>query len=395
MNMNDYKKVVDRISPSERCREEVLNMRSENNRRKIKRKPTGRIIAVIAVAAIAACGGTVAAASGLGAFDRLANKKDRTITYDNGYVGPIDKFDDNDYEKISPHAVQFEEVSKASNDYFTVELDSAYFDGTELILGFTGEIADGNVKALSSLRFTSMLEINGERVMEARPDKAYMPYWGGCFVIDEGTDNSFTGSMTCVLPYSARFDDTAEVTLKINNIWSNEILTYSEREQRPYSYEVMPHKKENILTLSANVTADTGLIKQINKTVEQDGFSLTVYSMSPAMMLVNTSYPESYDIAIREEIENGTSDGHCHAVHPVAFLFDEDGNYIAPLGFDPVQMADGKWASASLPTDSKTITMKVGDKNCTSNELGSIEFDNKYGHQSFGYITELTLDLYD
>ena len=44
-------------------------------------------------------------------------------------------------------------------------------------------------------------------------------------------------------------------------------------------------------------------------------------------------------------------------------------------------------------TDSKTLTIKVGDKNCQSNENGSIEFDDQYGHQSFGYITEFTLDL--
>lgn len=80
MNMNDYRKVTDRIYPSDKCREEVMNMRSDNNRKKIKHRYTGKAVAAIAVAVVAACGGTVAAAAGLGAFDKLSNKRDRTIT---------------------------------------------------------------------------------------------------------------------------------------------------------------------------------------------------------------------------------------------------------------------------------------------------------------------------
>ena len=33
MNMDDYRKVTDRIYPSDKCREEVMNMRSDNNRK--------------------------------------------------------------------------------------------------------------------------------------------------------------------------------------------------------------------------------------------------------------------------------------------------------------------------------------------------------------------------
>ena len=119
MNMNDYKKVTDRIYPSDRCRDEVMNMRSEHNRKRIKHRPMGKVIATISVAVVAACGGTVATASKLGAFDKLSDKRDRTISYENGYVGPIDKFDRNEYDKIAPHAVKFEEVSHAENDKFS------------------------------------------------------------------------------------------------------------------------------------------------------------------------------------------------------------------------------------------------------------------------------------
>ena len=394
MNMNDYRKVTDRIYPSDKCREEAMNMRSDNNRKKIKHRHTGKAVAAIAVAVVAACGGTVATAAGLGAFDKLSNKRDRTITYSNGYTGPLDKFDRNEYDKIAPHAVKFEEVSHAENDKFSVDLDSAYYDGIELILGFTGEMANGNEEGLNTLGFTATVEIDGKQISPKYFDGLDRgPNWGGSFVIDEGTDNNFTGSMTCILPCEARFDDTAEVRVTLTRIWSNEKQTYDYDTDTPHSYDVMTGQEDGRLELSQNITADTSLVRQINKTAEKDGFYFTVYSISPAMMLCHGGYPESYDIAMREEIENGTEDGYCHAVHPLMFVFDEDGNYIEGLPMNPIDMPDGEWASASVSTDSKTLTIKVGDKNCQSNENGSIEFDDQYGHQSFGYITEFTLDL--
>ena len=392
MNMNDYRKVTDRIYPSDKCREEVMNMRSENNRKKIKHRHTGKVIATIAVAVVAACGGTVAAAAGLGAFDKLSNKRNRTITYSNGYTGSIDKFDRNDYEKIAPHAVRFEEVSHAENDCFSVDLDSAYYDGLELILGFTGEMGNGNEEAFSTLVFTATIEIDGEQISPKYGDGLDRgPNWGGSFVIDEGTDNNFTGSMTCILPCEARFDDTAEVRVRITRIASNEKIIGT--GEHPQNYEITSAHNDGALEMSANVTADTSLVRQINKTAEHDGFYFTVYSISPAMMLCHGGYPESYDIAMQEEIENGTEDGYCHAVHPMMFVFDEDGNYIEGLPMNPIDMPDGEWASASVSTDSKTLTIKVGDRFCQSNENGSVEFDDQYGHHSFGYITEFTLDL--
>lgn len=396
MNMRDYEKVADRLQPSESCKKKALSMASENNRKNIRYRPAKRRIIAISIAAAAACSCTVAAAAAnRSSFDKLVGKHERTVTYENGNTGPLDKFDRKDYEQIAPHAVQFEEVKSASNQYFKVGLDSAYFDGTELIFGFTGEIPNGNAESLRLLNFTAEIDINGELIKnvnaQSYPDNLH---WGGSFVIDEGTENSFTGSMTCVLPPEARFDDTAEVTVKFDNIWANEKSHYDAAIKHDVAYQVLPLKQENFLSLSTDITADTSLVKQINKTVEKDGFSLTVYSISPAMMLVYTKYPESYDIAMDEEIENCTSDGCCHAVHPLAMLFDENGKPIQPLAMDPVDIGGGKLASACVPTDSKKITVKFCDKNCTSNEKGSVEWDDMmYGHYCFGYITELTLDL--
>ncbi len=391
MNMNDYRNVTDRIRPDDRCREEVLSMRTEETKRKsIKHRPAGRVIAAAVAAAVMACGGTAAAAK-LGAFDKLINKKDRTLTYESGYTGPIDKFDRNEYEKIAPHAVSFEEVSHAENEFFSVDLDSAYFDGTELILGFTGSMKNGNPEGFSTVNGWGTLEINGQSVRPDRMDGQVIPGWGCSFVIDEGTTNNFTGSMTCILPYAARFDGSAELTVNICGLFTNERITSD--ENRSYSYEIMPERQENRLSMSQTVTADTSLVRQVNRTAEQDGFSLTVYSITPAMMICKSSYPESYDIAMNEEIINGTSDGHVHSPHPMCIVFDDKGNFIEPLSMDPIKMGDNEWAAASVSTDSSYLTIKWCDKNCESNENGSVEYDDQYGHHSFGYLAEMTLDL--
>ena len=68
MNINDYNKVIDRLSPSAECRNEVLNMKKKQKNIKLNRKG----IAVIIAVAVAACGGTaVYAAEKISSFKKL------------------------------------------------------------------------------------------------------------------------------------------------------------------------------------------------------------------------------------------------------------------------------------------------------------------------------------
>lgn len=60
------------------------------------------------------------------------------------------------------------------------------------------------------------------------------------------------------------------------------------------------------------------------------------------MMLCAGSYPKSYDVAMEEEIREGSPDGLCHAVHPLLFAFDENGKHIEGLNLNPIDMTDGK-----------------------------------------------------
>ena len=380
MKITDYNKVTDRISPSERCRREVLDMANRKNRGKTTHKRIkGRTAAVIIGLAVAVCGGTAAVAAERGAFDKLINKRDRTIILDNGVETPIDKFDYNDYSMIAPNATQFEEVKSASNDYFTVELDSVYFDGMEMILGFSGELADGNELGLSTLGFTTSLEIQGEKVAPESADGIWRSdNWWGTFVIDEGAENSFTGSMTCVLPPEARFDDTAQIRLSINNIWTNE--KYTEENGQTKSWQVMPAGEK--LELSAEVTANTDLVRQVDCTVEDEGFSATVYSITPAMMTIGYDYPQWYveNDETTTWFENGEEmEGPKYSI--IGMFYDENGELIENLQIDPIEMADGIYAAGLQPPTTDTIYCRFYNKQ-SHDENGNMEL-----------IKELELDI--
>ena len=378
MNMDDYRKVTDRIYPSDKCREEVMNMRSDNNRKKIKHRHTGKAVAAIAVAVVAACGGTVAAAAKLGAFERLSLKNTRTVTNTAGDEFPIDKFDKNDYASIAPAAVDVDDTEPQTNEDITISIESVYCDGQELIFALNGSLNNGNSVGAGYISCRATLYVNGKYQEPINP-------YGCSFVIDEDEENSFTGSVTYILTGKNKITETSDIELNLagfnarEKYWTDPLL-----------------ESEAPVSLRTQVKPNLSLVRDFGEngiTAEKDGFYFTVYSISPAMMLCHGGYPESYDIAMQEEIENGTEDGYCHAVHPLVFVFDEDGNYIEGLPMNPIDMPDGELASACVSTDSKTLTIKVGDKNCQSNENGSIEFDDQYGHQSFGYITEFTLDL--
>ena len=356
MNMNDYKKVTDRIYPSDRCREEVMNMRSEHNRKKIKHRPMGKIIAAISVAVVAACGGTVAAAAKLGAFERLSSKETRTVTNDAGKEFPIDKFDKNDYASIAPAAVKVEKVETASNGDITVSIDSVYCDGQELIFALNGSLDNGNSVGAGYIHCLASLYVNGEQY--PNPEGYFentLGFYGATFVIDEGEQNSFTGSVTCLLSDKNRIAEDSDIELRLfsfkcrDKYWTDSLLV-----------------SEPVVSLSTKVTPDTSLVRRFGDngiTVSEDGFSATVYSISPAMMVVSSEHPKWYDE--NEEkvtwIEDGQEmKGPKYAI--ISKFYDADGNEIKWLERDSWSMPDGKIGCCLRSTDSDVVYCRFLNK---------------------------------
>ncbi|MBO6115574.1 MAG: hypothetical protein J6P14_00275 [Ruminococcus sp.] len=354
MNMNDYKKVIDRIAPSEECREEVMNMRNEYNRKKIKHKSAGKVAAAVTAALIAACGGTAATAAKLGAFERLSSKTARTVTNDHGDEFPIDKFDKNDYASIAPAAVEAENTEPCKNDDITVSIDSVYCDGHEMIFALNGSLNNGNSIGAGYIACRAYLYIDGNMIYN--PDNSYGCY-GGSFVIDEGEDNSFTGSVTCMLTGNYQIDDTVDVELKLTGIQCREqYWTDSLLDTDP-------------ITLTTTVTPDLSLIRNFGEnglTVEEDGFSATIYRITPAMMVVGYEYPQWYDdndetITWYEPgyEETGVT-GPKYAI--IGQFFDADENLIENLQIDPLSMGNGKTAGCLRSTDSDVVYCRFYNK---------------------------------
>lgn len=142
MNIHDYSKVTDRIEINEKCRDEVLNMK--RNKKKITHKMNKKAFIGIIAAAVVACGGTAAfAADYFGVFDRLSDKKDRTFVTQEGQELKADKYDNNNYDIIGQNAQ--EASASAATEEFSMNVESVYCDGSNLILGLTGSFEDGNM----------------------------------------------------------------------------------------------------------------------------------------------------------------------------------------------------------------------------------------------------------
>ena len=142
MNINDYKKVTDRLSPSAECRNEVLNMKKKQKKNiKLSRKG----IAVIIAAAVTACGGTaVYAAEKLGAFDRMNKTLEETIVLSDGTELEKDKFAELDYNQIAQTAQTFTKPISFEGEDISITIESVYCDGYTVILGLTGSLKNGN-----------------------------------------------------------------------------------------------------------------------------------------------------------------------------------------------------------------------------------------------------------
>jgi len=323
MNINDYNKVIDRLSPSAECRNEVLNMKKQRKNIKLNKKG----IAVIVAAAVAACGGTaVYAAEKISSFKKLKESKNRTVPFTEDSELPMYKGDNKDYEIIENAAEVLPTAVAAESDNISLNMDSVYCDGTSVILGVTGNLADGNPENYDIIHLNPNLLINNEYVSSENILET-----DGYMLLDENTDNSFTGSITFILSESAKLSDTAEITVEMKNICGSE--TY-------YSDQFYIGSA----SLTAEVTPEIELVENYGNCFEKDGYSFTIYDISPAMMTAGYTYPKNTD------------------AHIIAMIYDENGNRLERAMDEPVEISDGIWAETFIPPVTNNILVKFCDK---------------------------------
>lgn len=359
MNINDYNKVTDRIEPSERCRNEVLNM---NKRQKKHIKLNKRGVAAIIAVAVAACGGTaVYAAERMGAFEKLKENESRTVENDYGDEFPIVKEERKDYEQIGNAAEILSEPAQTDNENISLTVDSVYCDGKMLVFGITGSLPNGNPGGYGYIHLWNFsLEMNGESSYHKSFDypSGTLTNGDGYMVIDPDETNSFTGSVTCMLNNDSLLTEPTDVTIHFNNIECSE--KYFTDTTSIGSAEV-----------SVTVTPDPSLTKQIGRVYADNGYSFTIHEITPAMMTASYSYPDEYGyngdindesntIFVRDD--NGEIIDRYPRYSIIAMVYDEYGNRLGRVLDEPVDVGDGKQAETFVSPTTDKIIVKFCNK---------------------------------
>lgn len=366
MNIHDYSKVTDRIEINEKCRDEVLNMK--RNKKKITHKMNKKAFIGIIAAAVVACGGTaVFAADYFRVFDRLSDKKDRTFVTEQGQELKADKYDNNNYDIIGQNAQ--ETSASAATEEFSMNVESVYCDGSNLILGLTGSFEDGNTLNTNYIAFSCEITVDGKSYvidLEDGSDDNYLRFSGN-IIRDEGEENSFTGSVSLTLK-----DE------KIENPTTADIRFYDITCSDSYLLDSSVRLEDEI-EMSVDIVPELELVKECLLSMSEDGFEAKIYEISPAGITVGYQYPEFYDTnteTVSWEEDGQILTGPKYSIYAV--YCDENGNPLEGLDLTACpDYGDGLWTGMLASTDSSTITVKWFNKQ-VQDENGNMELLHEY-----------------
>ncbi len=286
MNMDDYRRVADRMEPSEQCRIEVLNMKNT----KITHKTNRKLVPLMIAAALAVCGGgTIIAADQLGAFDKLSSVQENTYK-DERY---IPKWDENNYAEIAKYIDTLETAAEptestsgtaSAEPNVIVDTESVYCDGRTVMIGISGSYVHGNRNRINGLGFTSRFIINGKTYTEtdAWDEDCGFYRMESSTVQDEDSYDNFSGVVTIMLADENIITEPTTIELELFNIRRGRGGTTSA------SY--FP----DVVKLSIPVTPQPELRNVCNLRIEEDGFAAAIYEISPAGIIVGSQFPDSY-----------------------------------------------------------------------------------------------------
>lgn len=331
----------------------MKRFREENNAQPIKKTRKPKMSAVILAAVIsAACVGTATvAAAKLGVFSTLSSQEDRTYE-ENGEEYLINKWVENyDYDKIAENAAEAQESLIGEGENLVVEVDEVYCDGVTTLISLTGHLKDGNPDHKRLLKFYPMsAEYNGIRY-----DQSYDTADLRCdLMLDEGADNQFSGEIKLIDFGAKEITEEGILEIKVGKI------------QELSDYTDYPSPKESDgFNISVPVSPDRSLRIGADKepyTIEEDGYSVKFYEISPAMAIVGF-YPLDPEMS--------------------TMVYQENGEVKEFIGLSKLPNYNGEIASCMVPTN-ETLTVSFFDKSGTPNEDGY-----------FPSIKEITINMED
>ncbi len=345
--LNQTLQDIDRFETEQLTDEEVnmimakfkkeINTGNANKKRKMKRST----LAVIIAAVVAVCCGTVAvAADHMGVFNKLVHKKDMTFSLpDVEEELPIDKFAvQYDYEKIADAAKPETDTITAEAEGFTLQVDSVYCDGMTLMIGISGSMKDGNPTHKQLINLDMLTIRINDTLYGCLPNPEGFASLDGSLVLDEGTENQFSGDIILILLQDAEITEPTTVNVSAGRITAQEHYmdsNYVELGNLKFSVDVMP---------------DASLREQEAYTITEDGDSIRFYEISPAMMIVG----------FRSSDPNISS-----------WLNDENGEQIEQMGMAELpDYGDGYSIGCMVPVDNGYVTATFFNKN-DSDENGN------------------------
>lgn len=166
---------------------------------------------------------------------------------------------------------------------------------------------------------------------------------------------SFTGSITFVLHETGKISDTTEITVKISEIFGSEFY---------YSQQKFIGSAE----LTTEIKPNNELTKNYGTFFEKDGYSFTIYDISPMMLTASFAYPKEYDIWNENTMSNivYNYDGSIQQGTPkysiIAMVYDENGNRLERILDSPVDVTDDELAETFAPPSTDKIIVKFCNK---------------------------------
>lgn len=293
----------------------MKRFREEKGTLPIKKRRMPKMSVAILAAVIAVCGGTtVFSATHSNLFKNLESNKNKTYVDDNGTEWNFDKTSDlNNYEMLESFANTDDETEISSNDEISVSIESTYCDGRTLVLGLTGSFNNGNPEGCRYIGFNSIKIDCGDVVFEtaSRMDGTENYTWlEGNMMLDEGTENSFSGQITLRLLDEYMLKESKDAVITLENL-----------------YVVEDNVELNDIVIKKRIIVDKDLINGNAIEQSEDGYKVRLSDYSPASIHVEWEYPS--DLDDKNKTEHITIRGYDAPLYSmILFFYDEDGNEI-------------------------------------------------------------------
>lgn len=337
----------------------MKRFREENGTQPIKRRRKPKMSAVIIAALVAACGGTtVFAATNRNLFRNLEDNKTKTHVTDDGREFQVDKTPDlNNYEMLENFAETEVEPEIAESDELSVSIESTYCDGRTLVLGLTGSLNGGNPNGYRYIGLNSITIDCGDVVFatEDRLDDGITNYkWlEGNMMLDEGTENSFSGQITLKLDEENMLTESKSAVITLGKLLIGDDYFNIQNEL-------------NDIELKKRIVVDKDLINGNAVEQSEDGYKVRLSNYSPAEIRVDWEFPKNIADNTITEIENRVA---VPTYSMVLFFCDENDNEIPFLndGYVPVPNKSG--GSLTTPTGNIVVARIMNKQEHTDDEV--------------------------